>query len=477
MNQIGQGIIYIFGAKVAVAILALLNAILIPRILGPESMGFYTYWLSVYFILGTILSLGGSSIIFRYIPEFRKNDPKSVRPLLKKVLWIKIPVVILIFFAGQFVKEKAYFLLILLGAAIFSLGLIVRGILYAYKQMGKYSFFQPAGMLSKLILILILFSFWQNTGILLAIILSSILITPIFGLPAVKALPKTSGSLSRPFKEILGFGLLLYLGALLSTLTHWLLPVVLKRYIEDLAAIGYLGLGIQVYLLIINFVSSIGEGVLPSLIEFYTEADERFTRSIQLTWRYANLILLPAASGIFILVEPAIITLVGEKFLPSAKIIKLLLPASIFASWTYIHEQILFSFKKKSQMFFVQLIEFATCLGTSLYLIKNYGLIGAPVSLSLAALVGFVLSLFFSWKLKPIPEYLSSFFKPFLASCGMGLIIEFLPATNLLSLVGAILSGIMIYLIIMVAIRGITKEDLKRVTRIFLAKQEKIIYR
>lgn len=42
MNQIGQGIIYIFGAKVAVVLLALLNAILIPRILGPESMGFYT---------------------------------------------------------------------------------------------------------------------------------------------------------------------------------------------------------------------------------------------------------------------------------------------------------------------------------------------------------------------------------------------------------------------------------------------------
>jgi len=471
MNQIGQGIIYIFGAKVAVVFLALLNAILIPRILGPESMGFYTYWLSVYFILGTILSLGGSSIIFRYIPEFRKKDPESIRPLLKRMLWIKIPMVILIFFASQFVKEKAYFLLILLSAAIFSLGLMVRDILYAYKYMGKYSFLQPSNMLSKLILILILFSFWQNPGILLAIILNSTLITLIFGIFVFKLLPKTSGALNRPFREILSFGLLLYLGGLLSTLTHWLLPVLLKRYIEDLAAIGYMGLGIQVYLLIINFVSSVGEGVLPSLIEFYTEADERFTRSIQLTWRYTNSILLPAVFGIFILVEPAITLLVGERFLPSVKIIKLLLPGAIFVCWARIQEQILFSFKKKSQIFFVQLIEFVTFLGASLYLIKNYGIIGAPVSLSLAALVGFVLSLFFSWNLKPIPEYFPSFFKPLIASCIMGFFIKSFSVTNLLGLAGAILSGMMIYLIIMAAIRGIAREDLKRVARIFLDKE------
>lgn len=463
MNQIGQGIIYILGAKVAVVILALLNAILIPRILGPQSMGFYTYWLSVYFILGTILSFGGSSIILRYIPEFRKKNPESIRPLLKRMLWIKIPIVILIFFASQFVKEQAYFLLILLSAAIFSLGLMVRDILYAYKHMGKYSFLQPSNMLSKLIIILIFFSFWQNPGILLAIILNSTLITLIFGLSAFKLLPKTSGALNRPFKEILGFGLFIYLGGLLSTLTNWLLPVISKRYIGDLAAIGYIGLGIQVYLLIINFVSSVGEGVLPSLIEFYTEADERFTRSIQLTWRYTNLILLPVVFGIFILIEPAIITLVGEKFLPGARIIKLLLPGAIFVCWVRVHQQILFSFKKKGQMFFVQLIKFVTFLGASLYLIKNYGLVGAPVSLSLAALVGFVLSLFFSWKLKPIPKYLSSILKPLVASCGMGLLIRSFSVANLLSLAGAILSGMVIYLIIMVAIRGITKEDVKRV--------------
>ena len=89
MNKMGRGIVYIFRGKVAIVGLTLLNATLIPRTLGPEQMGFYTYWLSVCFILGTLLDLGGSPIIFRYIPEFRKRDEGKIRPLIRMVLLLK----------------------------------------------------------------------------------------------------------------------------------------------------------------------------------------------------------------------------------------------------------------------------------------------------------------------------------------------------------------------------------------------------
>lgn len=467
-GQIGRGAVFILGGKIAAFILMAGQAIVIPRVLGPESMGFYFYWLSIFFILGSAFGLGGFSILSRYIPEFWATNQSAIRPLVWRVIGIKFPAVILVLLAGPFLfpETGAHFFIIVLSAIILSISRGMGVIIYAHKEMGKYSLLSFIRLLFRFILILVLFSLLGNKGILLAFLGSSLLVSILFGRATLNSLPKTHGELPRPFKDYLVFGIWLYFGGLLSSLTNWSVVVLSEKQIGDLAIIGYLGVGLQISFFIRYLIFSVGESVFPSLVEFFAQKDQRFRKSIELSWRYTNLILFPIVSGAFILIKPTIVLLIGSEFLPSAKIVNLLMPAVIFFCWSHIHKQILYAHEKKREIFLISFLEFAVFFISGWYLIKVEGILGAPMSLCLGSLVGYIYACRTSLRLEKISGYLPSITKPALASCVMGILLRPIPVTTIFHLLGNLFLGVILYLGIMWMLKGITSQDIERLKAI-----------
>ena len=468
-GKIEKGTIYILFGKILVIFLGILNVTLLPKILGPENMGLYSYWLAVLMILLATLDLGGPLILTRYLPELRKTNPESIRSLTKKTVVIKFPFIFIMLISGLFVFPNKYYFIIVLIASIFSsFNSIIAKILYAYNDMKKYSFVQFARILTRLILVLLFFIIIGHIGILYGLLGGAILITFIFGPFAINLLPKTSGLLERPIKEYLSFGLFVYLGTLFFTLTTWSVVVLSKNYISDMAVIGFLGLGLQIcFVAIFGVVRSISESVLPSMIEFHVTNRDKLKRSLELSWKYTNVVLFPTLFGLFVLAGPAINIIVGEEFLPTVELIELFLPATIFITWAEIHKQILLVYEKKKEIFLTQLMGFMIFLISGLVLIKNIGITGAPVSLSLGTFAGFIGTYFLSSRIMKIHFYSRYIFKPFIASIGMSIILSFIEVTNPVYLLGAAVLGGSVYLIMMLLMKGITRTDIERVKEVF----------
>ena len=468
--KIGRGTFYILFGKIFLVFLGFLYVSLVPRILGPENMGFYSYWFSIFIIIAVILDLGGSSALARYIPELRERNQDSIRPLIEKTIGIKFPFILLILFVGLFLvsKGKPYFLIIFVASIYACIESIIQITLYSYNHMGKYALITLSRILARLILVIVLFILFGSIGILLGILGAAIIVPMVFGLFAIKLLPKTSGSLDRPFREYLTFGLFVYLGILFFNLTNWSVVILSKNYISDMAVIGFLGLGLQIcFVAIVEIVSSVGESVLPSLIEFHVTYDKKLKESLELNWKYTNLILFPLIFGLFILARPAISIVVGEEFLPTVVLIELLLPATVFISWALIHQQILLIYEKKKEIFVTQLIGFMVFLISGVVLIEDIGITGAPISLSLGTFAGFICIYFLSLKIIKIHSYSRHIFKPFIASVGMGVTLSFIEVTNPTYLLGAAILGGSIYLLMMLLIKGIIRTDIERVKDVF----------
>ena len=469
-GKIGRGTFYMLFGKLFLVFLGFLHVSLVPRILGPENMGFYSYWFSIFIIIVVILDLGGSHFLTRYIPELRKRNHSSIRILIKKTIKFKFLFILFILLIGLFLfsKEKSYFLIIFVASICASVTTITQTILYAYKDMKKYVLIPLSRVLTRLILVIALFILFGPIGILLGILGVAIIVPLVFGLFAIRLLPKTSESLDKPFREYLTFGLFVYLGALFFTLTNWSVVILSKNYISDMAMIGFLGLGLQIcFVAIIEIVSSVGESVLPSLIEFHVTEDKKLKESLELNWKYTNLILFPLIFGLFILARPAISIVVGEEFLPTVVLIELLLPATVFICWAQIHQQILLIYEKKKEIFVTQLIGFMVFLISGVVLIENIGITGAPISLSLGTFAGFICTYFLSLKIIKIHSYSRHIFKPFIASVGMGVTLSFIEVTNPTYLLGAAILGGSIYLLMMLLIKGIIRTDIERVKDVF----------
>jgi O-antigen/teichoic acid export membrane protein len=472
-SQIGRGTLFILVSRISVIVLAAGQATIIPRVLGPESMGFYSYWLSVFLILGDIFGLGGSYILARYIPELRAKNEAATLPMIKRVIGMKLPIICLGLLVGLFLfpHEKSYYLVVLLSAALYSLGIIIQGTFYGYKQMGKYASFPLIRQSIKFLLILFMFLWLGDWGVLLAIlwgcILTDLILTPFL----IQLLPKSSGALAKPFRDYLIFGLWLYVGAIFMSLPRWLIVILAKRYITDMATIGFLGLALHVSIFTSRLFLSVGESALPSWVEFHVTEDKRLTKSTELGWKYTNMILSPIVFGILVLIDPVIRIIIGKEFLPSTILVNLFLPAIVFSSWAHIHRQILVTFEKKKLLFMGSFISFVVFLVSSFYLIRIKGILGAPIAVSLGALAGYMYVYRMSMRIKKIPRYFLHIIRPLLASVVMAFILKFIHVDNLIYLLGSILLGAIVYFLFLWAIKGIDKTDIHRIKNIFISQR------
>lgn len=462
-HRIIKGAFFLLAGKLGELVLSALQILLIPRILGPSHMGFYSYWLSAYFIIGRILGLGGQPMAMKYIPELRIISPSSISTLVLKASSIKIPVFGMILGAGLLLWRQDYLLFMITASAalLFSFNLLGESVLYSFNRMGLYAAIPILRVASRIGLVIILFHFFAARGIaagilggpLLGFFLSVFLVFPL--------LPKEKAPLEKPFGHYFSFGFWIYLSVALQGVILWSLPIFVKFFGQNMAAVGYFGVGVQISFSATLLIFFINESILPSLVEFRIQDQSKFRDSLRFAWKYTNVFLFPLVIGGFVLARPLIQFIIGREYLAGTLIIKLFFPSIIFLSWIRFHTQILFVFEKKKEIFCTHLINLAVFLGGCLFFIKTDHVHLAPLSLCLGALISYFFMLFHSLKLEKVSRYVPYIGKPFAAAGLMGLVVYFFQVRSFMNLVGVILIGLMTYAVFLFAFRGLGPYDLR----------------
>lgn len=467
--MIGKGTVAILSGRFLFLVITGIQAIFIPYLLGPVNMGYYSYWMSVFLILSTILGLGAFPVLSRYLPELKIKKKHAIVPLVTKLVIIKIPVLVISLLAGYLLWRSQWsaYMLIISGAAVFSLLLMEEAIFYSFRKMTFYALIPLTRILLRLFFIIIFFYFFQARGILPAISLSVVITFVLFLFFLLPLFPQGKGMLDRPFRQYLSFGLWLYMGTVPSVMITWMVIILSQLLINELTLIGYLGLGIQIFISSYLLVSSIPQSILPALVEFHLFSDDRISLSLGTSWKYTNLLLFPAVISIYLFSRPVIEFVIGSQFLPSVTVIRLFIPAVIFFTWTYLHEQVLLIYEKKITKFLVEMIRFLVFIPAALIMINDIGILGGPLALGLASLAGYVLILPLSTKLRVIPGYGKGIWKPLATSLLLGAGLYFFPLRNLWSTASVMLSFLILYILLMWLIGGINKDDWRRIRNIF----------
>jgi len=463
-KDVGRGTFSLIGTRFLLILLAIVQFTLIPRLLNPVGMGYYSYWLSIFFILSAILGLGAFPLLSRYLPELRLRARSAIKPFLKQLLLIKFPIFFLLLILGLiiFPFSRSAYLAICLGSFIAAVELMVEGIIYGFNIINIFSLMPLSRISSRIIILIVLFPLLGSKGILLSILIAPLITLLIFSGKAQKMLPLQSGKLDRPFIFYLKTGSWLYLTNILSVLTFWSIISLSRVLVNDLVEIGFLGLALQICLLSSFLIFSLAQSLLPTFVQFHLLKDIRLTSSIRLSWKYTNILLFPLVAAILTLIKPVIRIIIGDIFLASVPLINLLLPNIIFFCWVFLLEQILIIHEKMRSVFLIELLRFIIFLLIATFLIHRIGILGGPIALTTASLAGFLISLITAARLEKIGQFLSSILKPFICSVLMGTTIYLInPVTTVKFICSTILSPIL-YFTILYWIKGFSKKDLHR---------------
>ena len=426
-------------------------------------MGFYAYWLSVYFIVARILGLGGQHIIIKYIPELRIKNRLMIPSLIKKVIYIKFPLFFLIFGLGIlfWTNEISYFMIIAIASLLFSLNLAGESIVYSYNRMGTYALISLIRLATRTILVIVLFYLFHMTGIILGVFGAPLLALSLSLFFSLRLLPRNHAPLDQPFRTHFTFGFWIYLSEALQGIIVWLIPILSRIYIEDMTIVGYFGIGAQICFSIIIFVYFINESILPSLVEFRVMDNKKLRDSVRLSWKYTNILLFPLIFGAYVLAEPLITFFIGRDYIPGTQIIKLFFPAVIFFGLIRLHNQILFVYEKKIKIFLTQLINLFIFLGVWFYLVEQGKTNYAPLSLCIGAAMAYLFILFHSNKIVKVENYMANLLKPLMAASLMALVLNLFEVHSIIQLFLVVLLGILSYGLFLFTLRGIGKYDFK----------------
>ncbi|MBD3413401.1 MAG: oligosaccharide flippase family protein [Candidatus Aminicenantes bacterium] len=473
-HKIIKGAISLFMGKAATLVISSLQILIIPRLLGPASMGFFSYWLSVYFIIARILGMGGQQMMMKNVPELRLKKTSMITTLVSKAGLIKLPVFLVVAGGGLFfwTQEYLYFLIIALGALLFSLNLLGESVLYSFNKMGTYAFITVLRAASRVVLVIALFYVFADKGIVGGIFGAPLITFLLSTILVLKLIPNEKASLEKPFRHYFTFGFWIYMSVVVQGLIRWSITILAKSHGESMDVVGYFGVGTQICFTLVLLIYFINESILPSLIEFRIKDKNKFGRALQFAWKYTNVILCPLVIGGFILARPLIVYIIGKEYAAGTVIIKFFLPAVILLAWIKFHYQILFVFEKKISIFLTQIINVMFFVVSWFLLIRLDQIHWAPLSMAIGSFFAYLFILYHSHKIEKVSRYLPHLFKPLTAAALMGIIIHFFHVTSFVQLVGVVLLGAVSYGLFLVIVGGIEKDD-RKLFEEFVSKMKK----
>ncbi|MEM2191887.1 MAG: flippase [Archaeoglobaceae archaeon] len=463
-----KNIIYSSSSMVIANLTGLITIIFLARFLKPELFGLYSLSLSTVGIISIFSDLGIKSAATRYIADAMKTENYGLASgylwfLIKLKIALTAVVAFLLYFyaepiAMMFDKPISMLLKLLsIYLAFTSFSSLLVGVANAMNDFKADFMNYTISGISKLVLtVFLVFLGFSILGAILAVIISVILAFILLFYYIIKKYRAVFVNRKKvESKRIIRF---IFYTALLSipTVIFANVDIVMIGYFLKAEDVAYYRAGFSIITAILSLIS-IPAVLMPVFVKL---EGEDLTGAFSRAFKYSSALCIPSAFGLMLISENLLLFAYGEDYLPglsAMQILCVLLISPVFAIYGSV-----FSSKEKPELNFYPLI-FAMVLNLVLnyLMIPIFGISGAAIATIVSNALFWLTQSYIGAKEFKIYPNIGYIAKPLFCA-----ILMFLLARNFNSMLLIIPTAILIYSLLLLAIKGITREDIEFIRKV-----------
>ena len=477
-----KDIIKYFPSQIAPALAGFISIPIITRIFLPDSYGYYQLVMGIVGALSILVYWVASSLTRFYSVYERDGKLDILNATLLRCFFITLSIVAFLFFMAVQIfhnrlSPELYKLmligdLVFIAASSFSFGLEFLRIKRLAGYYSSFSTWKAAGSLGLGILMIYAF----NTGIealFYGTIVSIVLILPrIYG-KALSGMRFFRDLIKPAFSKSLFWEMLVYsLPLIAGNLAFWVLNLSDRYIIQFFGNACQVGMYSAVYRIGENSILMITSLFLlterPILINVWEKSGElEAGRLLSKITRYYILIATPATVGIIFLSRQIMQIMTGAGYHEAYAILPFI-AASIYFLGMSQRFMTVFSLVKKTKYYMLIILGAAALnIALNLVFVKKYGYYAAAVT----TLIGYIAMLFFNayysskffkWDF-PLPSLFRSMCASLIMGAGAGFIVNTFKFYGILNLILAVISGAVIYGVLLFLFGEILPEEKKEI--------------
>jgi len=256
-------------------------------------------------------------------------------------------------------------------------------------------------------------------------------------------------------KNVAVFGTIFIAAAL-----YWRADVFMLSKLGTLAAVGYYTIGYRLFAIAQVVPKSFNTSIYPVFSKLFHQSRDSFHRASSLSIRYILVVLLPIAAGVYGLAEPVVRLLFGQGFSDAAAVLRVVIWTLVPYGIVRVLASLLFASSRQAIDMKVNLMGLATNVVLNLSLIPRFGMLGCAWATLISMWCFLVYQcLFLRGEILPVLGK-AEILRPSLATCGL---LGWLRVTPALPLWARIAFGAAIYVLLLVLLKVVRREELKAV--------------
>lgn len=484
---------YNFIATIIAQVGGLIFVILVARILFPEMFGIYSLALTIILTIATFTDLGLNATVIRYLSDSLKSKTQKANVearsrlsfLFKFKILLTAIVALLLFLLSDIISiyifnKPPLSLPLKIGAVylfILSLKDFFSSIFYAIQKINYSATAELVFQVLRIVLVVLFLQFYKNVSSIFIGLTIALFITFIFLYFALSKkynfLIKGEKIKLKPEEKKRMFGFFGWLTVSSISLIFFMhIDTFMLGIFLPADFVGY-------YNAIIGLIGSVIALVLFSsaLLPVFTQLEQgKLERGFRKVFHYTSMIAIPAAFGLAFIAVPAVQVIFGHSYVPQQYTLAIIITSALLSflaiesAYTSIFSTV-FQAKEKPKIPAI-LIIISTIVNIILSYIfiriciairPEYGLIAVALA-TVIARYGNLIALSILTKREHLGVNVSSIIKPLIASIIMLaflFIFDYFINLNILTGIIMIILAALIYLLVMFAIKGVTKEDFK----------------
>ncbi|MDD2646697.1 MAG: flippase [Patescibacteria group bacterium] len=434
MASISRNSIYLLSGSVVQKILAFVYFIFLARFLGPDSVGKYTFAISFAAIFSIFIDLGLNQFLIR---EAARDEEKargyfyniiSVKLITSAIIYLLIVIAVKLLPYPEITRQLVYLagLVIVLENLANTNYSVLRGwqnLKYEGLGLGIYQVIVLATGL------VILFAHLPLPYLIIPLILASIFnfLNGMFFLRKKRSI-KISLKLDKAtIRGMIKVSLPFFWSGLFGTVFSYIDVVLLSRLAND-QAVGFYSAAGKIPAGLRMFPIALVSALYPAACFYFINNKEELKRILEQIIFYIILFTVPLAVGLWVLAEPAILILFGDKFLSAVPALKILSWSMLFVFLDYVFFTVLNAIGQEKRNVFNRAVAMIVIIIFNLLLIPLLQQIGS----SIAFVLSFILLVVLGWLgtqkviFIPLRSLLSKFVQVLVISVVMGLIMVLL---------------------------------------------------
>jgi len=461
------------------ALKGLLYLPLISKQFGAEGYGIWSQIIITITLFSPVLSLGLGDALVRYLGSINNQRERAQSFFFAAaVVWL---ISLGAFFGGFFTSRAIAQLMFsdssLAAYVVLFLGLLVMRVnltfmLSYYRSMSAikpYTIFQTVEILADLTALAVLTLFLHKE--IIVVLEAFIAIDCCLVLCLLVDIVRREGISLCPdrtvLKKYLRYGLPLVPTAALYWVVNSGDRYVIVHYL-GLEQVAIYSAAYRLGQVLTFLVQPISFTLLPVISRMWEAGDSRKAGTYMAqSLKYYTLLAAPAAAGLVILGPSVLRSLGTQAFSVSQGLIAALVVGIFFVGLYQIYIYILYLQEKTKLLPLIFLLVAALNLGLNILFVPAIGILGAALTTCLSYFVQFAIVYWYTRRLFRVPFQISFVLKAMASSAAMYGLLTLLPNGTWIEWGIIVAVGIVVYSIMMFLLKGIRREDLQRVSRLF----------